>query len=62
MSVSFSGHSVRQYILDRGVRIWMVAENFGCSESTFSRKLRHSFSQADFDRIVEIVAVLEKAE
>lgn len=38
---------IRQEAKKRGVRLWQIAEGFGVSDSSFSRKLRHEFSDQD---------------
>ncbi len=56
-----SGAEIRQRILDAGLRIWRVADRFGCCDCNFSRKLRHDFSEADTARVLAIIEEL-KAE
>lgn len=59
-----TGAEIREQILQSGVKIWQVAAAFGVTDSTFSKKLRHSFSEADTQRVLAIIAQLkaEKAD
>lgn len=50
-----TGEEIRELILASGVKLWQVAERFGCTDGNFSRKLRHDFSEADSDRVLAIV-------
>ena len=43
----YNGSEIRQYILDKGILLWKVADKLGMSDGNFSRKLRHNFSQED---------------
>lgn len=55
------GSEIRALILKNGVKIWQVADAFGVSDTTFSKKLRYNFSEADTKRILAIIEQL-KAE
>lgn len=52
MEKTYPGSEVRKYILDNGVMLWKVAEKLGTTDSNFSRKLRHSFSDTEYQKIV----------
>jgi hypothetical protein len=54
-----TGQELRKEILEAGVRLWQVAEAIGLSEFTFSRKLRHNFSDEETKHILEAVAELK---
>ena len=56
-----SGKEIRQIIIVSGLKLWQVAERFGCTDGNFSRKLRHDFNEADTKRVLDIVENL-KAE
>ena len=56
-----TGAEIREQILQSGVKIWQVAAVYGVTDSTFSKKLRHNFNEADTERILEIIEQL-KAE
>lgn len=42
-------------ILDSGLRVWQVAEGFGVTDTTFSKKLRHDFTAEEVDRVKAII-------
>lgn len=56
-----TGAELKRIIVSSGIKLWQVADRFGCSDGNFSRKLRHDFSEADTKRILAIVEEL-KAE
>ena len=56
-----TGSELRNRIVQSGVKIWQVAEAFGVADSTFSKKLRYDFNDADTERILAIIEQL-KAE
>ena len=56
----YKGSEVRQYILDNWILLWKVADKLGMSDGNFSRKLRHNFSEEDYNKIVSAVDELSK--
>ena len=60
MENTYSGSDVRKYILENGVMLWKVAEKLGTTDSNFSRKLRHSFTDEEYKKIVDAVKELSK--
>ena len=56
-----TGAEIKSIILDSGLKLWQVADRFGCTDGNFSRKLRHDFNEADTEKIKAIVKEL-KAE
>ena len=55
-----SGAEVKKLILDANVHIWKVAYAWGISDSNFSKRLRKDFSDAEVNRIKEIIAEIKK--
>ncbi|MCD7821782.1 MAG: hypothetical protein LUG64_06195 [Clostridiales bacterium] len=51
---------VRRAAAEAGVRLWEVAERLGTSDSNFSRKLRKELSEAEKDKIFDIIERLKK--
>ena len=62
MGNSYTGSEVRKYIVDHGVLLWKVAEKFGLTDSNFSRKLRHSFTNEEYQKIICAVEELKEEE
>lgn len=56
-----SGAEIKERILAAGLRVWQVADAFGCTDGNFSRKLRRDFSDADTEKVLSIIEHL-KAE
>lgn len=54
------GYEIKERIEQAGLRLWQVAYAFGCTDSTFSRKLRRDFSEADTQKILSIIEELTK--
>ena len=51
---------LKQYAIGKGVRLWQVAERFGCSDVTLCRRLRKEFPKADSDRFKACVDEIAK--
>ena len=56
-----SGTEIKKKIKAAGLKVWQVAEAFGCTDSTFSRKLRGNFNEKDTTEILAIIEGLKKA-
>ena len=41
------------------VRLWELAESFGMTDSAFSRKLRHEFSDAERESALEAIQKIQ---
>ena len=41
------------------VKLWEIAERYGCADATFSRKLRNEFSEEETQKILNIIANIE---
>ncbi|MCD7757678.1 MAG: hypothetical protein LUH45_05845 [Clostridiales bacterium] len=46
---------IRQEAAAKGVRLWQVAERYGCNDSNFSRKLRKEFPPPERERVLAII-------
>ena len=51
---------IRETAKNTGVRLWQIAERYGISDSSFSRKLRQEFPPEDKLNILEIIAEFTK--
>lgn len=51
---------IRQAARGGDIKLWQVAEQWGCTDGNFSRKLRRPFSPADERRALEIVEQLRR--
>ena len=56
-----TGAEIKRLTFEAGLKLWQVADKFGCTDSNFSRKLRHDFSEADTAKVLAIIDEL-KAE
>ena len=54
-----SGTEIKNRILAEGLKIWQVADKFGCSDGNFSRKLRKDFSDSDTEKVLSIINELK---
>jgi hypothetical protein len=52
--------SIRHAARESGVKLWEIAERWGCNDGNFSRKLRRPFSPADERRALEIIEQLRR--
>ena len=51
---------IKKHALDKGVRLWEVAEKEGITDSYFSRRLRKEFSKEETKRIRKIIDDIAK--
>lgn len=49
---------IRKEIAAAGLKLWQVAEGLGTSDSYFSKKLRHEFSDEEKARVRAIITSL----
>jgi len=54
-----SNEDIRKLIFDSKVRMWEVAKELGCTDATFSRKLRTEFSKEEKEKIKTIIEKLK---
>jgi len=45
-----NNRELREYAAGKKVKLWQVAEKFGVSDVTFSKKLRHELSKEDAEK------------
>lgn len=53
---------IRAAAKSAGVKLWELADYFGISEPSITRKLRHELPQAEKDRIFSIIEEIAKEE
>ena len=46
---------IRDSAKRNGVKLWMVAETLGMSDSVFSRKLRHELAADERERVLSVI-------
>lgn len=49
MKANTRNNELKFYAANKGVRLWQVAEKYGITDATLSRKLRKEFSKEDAD-------------
>lgn len=55
-----ANQDIRQEVQQAGLKLWQIADKFGCSDGNFSRKLRKEFSEEDKTKIRQIIAELTR--
>ncbi|MBR1531724.1 MAG: hypothetical protein IJ643_06670 [Eubacterium sp.] len=60
--IIISGAEIKQRILEAGLKLWQVADAYGCCDGNFSRKLRKDFSAADTEKVLKIIDELTKSK
>lgn len=55
-----ANQDIRYYARVKDVALWKIADALGIAESTFSKKLRHEFSDEMKERIKNIINELSK--
>lgn len=53
---------IRKMAVEKGVRLWQIAEKLGINDGNFSRKLRTELSDAETARIIDIINRIAKEE
>lgn len=51
---------IREAAAAAGIRLWEIADRLGLTDSNFSRKLRHEFSDAERVRVLSIIGEIAK--
>ncbi len=51
---------IRQAARESEVKLWQIAERWGCNDGNFSRKMRREFSPSDMSRALAIIGELRK--
>lgn len=51
---------IREVAKQAGVCLWQIAERLGMNDGNFSRKLRRELTQEERDKIMGIIAELER--
>ena len=54
--------TIRTAAIKKGVHLWEIADALGMTDATFSRKLRHEFSEKQTKKILEIIDVLAEGK
>lgn len=54
-----ANQDIRDYMREKRVYIWEIAQAYGCAESTFIKKLRFELSQEEKDKIIAIIDKLK---
>lgn len=57
-----TGIEIKSRIVRANLKNYDVAKAFGITETSFSRKLRKDFSEADTARVLKIIDELSKAK
>ncbi len=55
-----ANEAIKRTARESGVKLWQVAERWGCTDGNFSRKLRRPFSPADERRALAIIDEIRK--
>lgn len=57
-----SGSEVKQLVLDSGLKLWQVAEQWGVNDGNFSRRLRKPFDGTEVERVKKIIADIKQEQ
>lgn len=57
-----ANYEIREAAKKKRVALWEVADAIGCSESTFTRTLRHELDPEEKERILSIISKLSNRE
>ena len=51
---------IREAAANAGVKLWQIAERYGCNDGNFSRKLRRELPDIEQEKILQIIAEVRK--
>ncbi len=54
-----ANEDLRRIIFESNIPKWKIAKEYGCTDSTFSKKLRMELPQEEKDKIIEIINKLK---
>ena len=52
--------AIRKAAKEAGIPLWKVAEQYGVTDSTFSRKLRRELPKGEQDKLLKIITSLKE--
>ncbi len=55
-----ANYDVRTAIDQSGLKYWVVADRYGCTDSTFSKKLRRELPPTEKERLFKIIDELSR--
>ena len=55
-----ANQDIRRLIFETNIPMWKIAKEYGCTDSTFSRKLRFELSQEEKEKIIAIIDKLKQ--
>lgn len=55
-----ANEDIRRLIFESNIPKWKIASEYGCTDSTFSKKLRAELSQEEKDKIIAIIEKLKQ--
>ncbi len=55
-----ANEEIRRLIFESNVPKWKIAKEYGCTDSTFSKKLRVELPQEEKDKIIAIIDKLKQ--
>ena len=54
-----SNKDVREAAKNANIKLWEIAERFGCNDGNFSRKMRRELNQEDKEKVFQIIEEIE---
>ena len=55
-----ANQDIRMLLKSNRIYLWEVAQLYGCTESTLSKKLRNELPQQEKEKIIKIIEQLKK--
>lgn len=55
-----ANQDIRELLKSNRIYLWEVAQLYGCTESTLSKKLRIELPQEEKDKIIAIIDIIKK--
>lgn len=55
-----ANEDIRRAAINNGVKLWQIAEQFGVTDTTFSKKLRHEFTAKEKAKAMDAIKKIRK--
>lgn len=56
-----ANEDIRRLIFESNIPKWKIAKEYGCTDSTFSKKLRDELTKEEKEKIVSIIEQLKNS-
>lgn len=59
--MKIANEDIRLIIFESKIPMWKIAQEYGCTDTTFSKKLRVELTQEEKDKIISIIEKIKNS-